>query len=140
MLKKFTFQDNLGNILSSSHKPYTPQTTTTQIETVFEGFEDYMNIDNDYVIYSETSLDTVPKYTMISKPTLPNQDQEQIHKTETEVQSDEDNDDLPNEVPSVQDVLVSKLLEQSHMSTINTIYIGSLSIIGLYVLFRYMKY
>ena len=140
MLKKFTFQDNLGNILSSSHKPYTPQTTTTQIETVFEGFEDYMNIDNDYVIYSETSPDTVPKYTMISKPTLPNQAHEQIHKIETEVKSDEDNDDLPNEVPSVQDVLVSKLLEQSHMSNINTIYIGSLSIIGLYVLFRYMKY
>ena len=164
MLKKFTFQDNLGNMLSSSHKPYTPQTTTTQIETVFEGFEDYMNIDNDYAIYSETSPDTVPKYTMISKPTLsfdklspdnhrtptlvpssgvltiPTQPHEQIHTSEKEVQTDKDNDDFPNEVPAVQDVLVSKLLEQSHMSTINTIYIGSLSIIGLYVLFRYMKY
>ena len=138
MLKTFTFQDNLGNILSNSHKPYTPQTTTTQIETVFEGFEDYMKIDNDYAIYSETSPDTVPKYTMISTPINPNQIQEQIHKTETEGQSDEH--DLPSEVPQVQDVLVSKLIEPSKMSTINTIYIGSLSIIGLYVLFRYMKY
>jgi len=140
MLKTFTFQDNLGNMLSSSHKPYTPQTTTSQIETVFEGFEDYMKVDNDFAIYSETSPDTVPKYTMISKPTTPTQPHNQIYKTEKEVQTDEDTDDVPSAVPQVQDVIVSKFLEPSKMSTINTIYIGSLSIIGLYVLFRYMKY
>ena len=42
--------------------------------------------------------------------------------------------------PQVPDVIASKMFEQSKMSTINTVYIGSLTMIGLYVLFRYMKY
>uniref|UniRef100_A0A6C0K0G9 Uncharacterized protein n=1 Tax=viral metagenome TaxID=1070528 RepID=A0A6C0K0G9_9ZZZZ len=131
MAKPFRYQDNLGNMLSSSPEPF----MKISKETSIEGFEDYMQLNiDDYAVYAETSPDTIPKYTMISK--IQNMKAEPIKKDEKEEQTD--NTETPG--PIVQDVIASKMFEQSKMSTINTVYIGSLTIIGLYVLFRYMKY
>jgi hypothetical protein len=149
MAKTFRYQDNLGNILSSSPEPFINQLK----ETIYDGFEYYMKLDMaDYAIYSETSPDTTPKYTMISKTQVsPNNrssqtaesshvfsytdESEATKKAEEQSLQDTTSASLP-----VPDVIASKMFEQSKMSTINTVYIGSLTVIGLYVLFRYMKY
>jgi hypothetical protein len=124
MAKTFRYQDNLGNILSRSPEPF----MQISKETSIEGFEDYLKLNiDDYAVYSETSPDTTPKYTMISKS---------AKKEEKEAQTD----GAETSGPQVPDVIASKMFEQSKMSTINTVYIGSLTMIGLYVLFRYMKY
>lgn len=121
MAKTFRYQDNLGNILSRSPEPF----MKISKETSIEGFEDYLKLNiDDYAVYSETSPDTTPKYTIISKI----------------AEKEEHTDGAETSVPQVPDVIASKMFEQSKMSTINTVYIGSLTIIGLYVLFRYMKY
>jgi len=149
MAKTFRYQDNLGNILSSSPEPFMKITK----ETLFEGFEDYLKLNiDDYAVYSETSPDTTPKYTMISKTQVsPNNRSSQTaesshifsYKEENEATKKAEEQSLQDtasvSIP-VPDVIASKMFEQSKMSTINTVYIGSLSIIGLYVLFRYMKY
>ena len=149
MAKTFRYQDNLGNILSSSPEPFIQPLK----ETTVDGFEDYLKlVMSDYAVYSETSPDTTPKYTMISKTQVsPNNrslqtaesshvfsytdESEATKKAEEQSLQDTTSASLP-----VPDVIASKMFEQSKMSTINTVYIGSLSIIGLYVLFRYMKY
>jgi hypothetical protein len=145
MAKQFTFQDNLGSILSSSPKPF----FNTLDESVYDGFEDYMKLDmSEYDIYSENANESpYKKYTIISKhqqtPILtrsntisPNSRMKKNEQLEKEVQTDT----VSESVPQVPDVFASKIFEESKMSTINTVYIGSLTIIGLYVLFRYMKY
>lgn len=146
MAKQFRYNDNLGNILNSSPEPVMGETKS--IQTKYEGFEDYFNI-SDYELYSETSPDTPAKYTIISKPQpvqSPNKpEKEDLQPTEKTCESEykgyQDYDDSPvTKVPPVPDVIASKMFEQSKMSTINTVYIGSLTIVGLYVLFRYMKY
>jgi hypothetical protein len=154
MAKTFTYQDNLGNMLASSPEPFIHQLK----ETIYDGFEDYMRLDMaDYAIYSETSPDSAPKYTMISQSQVsPNNRSAQTaessyvfnsytEENESSKKAEEQSlqDDMPTSGPTsvpVPDVIASKLLEQSKMSTINTVYIGSLTVIGLYVLFRYMKY
>lgn len=150
MAKIFRYQDNLGNMLPSSPEPFIQPLKETSVD----GFEDYLKlVMSDYDIYSETSLDSAPKYTMISKSEVsPNnrssQTAEASHvfnslteENESAKNAEEQSlqDDVLTSVP-VPDVIASKLLEQSKMSTINTVYIGSLTVIGLYVLFRYMKY
>ena len=128
MAKTFTYKDNLGNILCSSPEPFIKPSKEKSIE----GFDDYLKLDtSDYAVYAETSPDTTPKYTMISK----NRDSG-VESTKKE----EKPDITETPVPAVPDVIASKMFEQSKMSTINTVYIGSLTVIGLYVLFRYMKY
>jgi hypothetical protein len=141
MAKQFRYNDNLGNILNSSPEPIMGETKS--IQTKYEGFEDYMNLDmSDYEIYSETSPDTPAKYTMISKPQTVQSPEKGAQNTKTTTKSEskgyQDYDDPP--MIQVPDVIASKMFEQSKMSTINTVYIGSLTIVGLYVLFRYMKY
>lgn len=150
MAKTFRYQDNLGNMLASSPEPFIHQLK----ETVYDAFEYYMKLDmEDYAIYSETSPDSAPKYTMISKSDVsPNNRSSQtaeashIFNSHTEENESAKNaeqqslqDTTSTSVP-VPDVIASKMFEQSKMSTINTVYIGSLTVIGLYVLFRYMKY
>jgi hypothetical protein len=145
MAKQFRYNDNLGNILNSSPEPIMGETSSNK--TKYEGFEDYMKLDiSDYDLYSEVSPDTPAKYTMISKPqpgqspNKPEKEQGQPTKKTggSESKGYQDYDDPP--MIAVPDVIASKMFEQSKMSTINTVYIGSLTIIGLYVLFRYMKY
>lgn len=128
MAKTFKYKDDLGNILNSSPEPFIEPVKEKSVE----GFDDYLKlVTSDYALYAETSPDTTPKYTMISKH--PDSDVELTKK--------EENPDISETlVPPVPDVIASKMFEQSKMSTINTIYIGSLTVIGLYVLFRYMKY
>jgi hypothetical protein len=63
-----------------------------------------------------------------------------ISKTAKKEEKEAQTDGAETSVPQVPDVIASKMFEQSKMSTINTVYIGSLTMIGLYVLFRYMKY
>jgi hypothetical protein len=149
MAKAFRYQDNLGNMLSSSPEPFIQPLKETSVD----GFEDYLKlVMSDYAVYSETSPDTTPKYTMISKTEVSSnnrssQTAESSHvfsytdeseaTKKAEEQSLQDTTSAQVQVP---DVIASKMFEQSKMSTINTVYIGSLSIIGLYVLFRYMKY
>ena len=143
MAKHFRYNDNLGNILNNSPEPVMGETKS--IQTKYEGFEDYFNI-SDYEIYSETSPDTPSKYTIISKPQTVqspnNSEKENVQSTKkmggSESKGYQDYDDSP--MIQVPDVIASKMFEQSKMSTINTVYIGSLTIVGLYVLFRYMKY
>jgi hypothetical protein len=131
MAKTFTYKDNLGNILGSSPEPFIEPVKEKSVE----GFDDYLKlVTSDYALYAETSPDITPKYTMISKH--PDYGLESDKKEEKEVQTDVSE----TQVPQVPDVMVSKMFEQSKMSTINTVYIGSLTVIGLYVLFRYMKY
>ena len=149
MAKTFRYQDNLGNMLSSSPEPFIQPLK----ETTIDGFEDYMKlVMSDYAVYSETSPDTTPKYTMISKTQVsPNNRSSQTAETSHIFSYKEENEATKKaEEQSLQDTtlvsvpvpdgIASKMFEQSKMSTINTVYIGSLSIIGLYVLFRYMKY
>jgi hypothetical protein len=114
--------------LSSSPEPFIAPLKEKSVE----GFDDYLKlVTSDYVVYAETSPDTTPKYTMIS-------DHNDADIESTKKEKKPDISETP--VPLVQDVVASKMFEQSKMSTINTIYIGSLTVIGLYVLFRYMKY
>uniref|UniRef100_A0A6C0HI68 Uncharacterized protein n=1 Tax=viral metagenome TaxID=1070528 RepID=A0A6C0HI68_9ZZZZ len=142
----FRFNDDLGNILARSPAPVMGKTAT--VKTKYEGFEDYMTVDiSDYNIYSEKNPDISPKYTMISKAEyLQTPDSSETESQNTNISGVDskeypDYDDVPiTTAPPVPDVIASKLLEQSKMSTINTVYIGSLTVIGLYVLFRYMKY
>ena len=140
MAKQFRYNDNLGNLLDSSPQPIMGETVSNK--TKYEGFEDYMKLDiTDYEIYSETSPDTPAKYTMISKPQnaqSPKKPEAQNKKMADESKGYQDYDD--SSMIPVPDVIASKMFEQSKMSTINTVYIGSLTIVGLYVLFRYMKY
>jgi hypothetical protein len=128
MAKIFKYKDDLGNVLDSSPEPFIGPSTEKSVE----GFDDYLKLGvSDYAVYTETSPDTTPKYTMISKD--PDSDVKIAKKEEKEVQTE-------TPIPQVPDVVASKMFEQSKMSTINTVYIGSLTIIGLYVLFRYMQY
>lgn len=145
MAKLFTYQDNLGSMLSSSHEPFTKQLN----ETVYDNYEDYMKLDmSDYDIYSENSRENpTQKYTVISKNPFnlhksltPLQNIGSINDLGTDNKDESSSDDDSDNTPQVPDVIASKLLEQSSMSTINNVYIGSLTILGLYVLFRYMKY
>jgi hypothetical protein len=152
MAKTFRYQDNLGNMLSTSPEPFIQPLK----ETTVDGFEDYLKlVMSDYAVYSETSPDTTPKYTMISKPQVSpsnrssqtaesshvfnsyTEENESSKKAEEQSLQDTASESVPVPVP---DVVASKMFEQSKMSPINTVYIGSLTIIGLYVLFRYMKY
>ena len=128
MAKTFKYKDDLGNILGSSPEPF----ITPLKEKSVEGFDDYLKlVTSDYAVYAETSPDTTPKYTIVS-----NNSDSEIDFTKKE----ENPDIAETPVPPVPDVIASKILEQSKMSTINKIYIGSLTVIGLYVLFRYIKY
>ncbi len=107
--------------------------------------DDYISLDHsDYAIYSETSKETPYKtYTVISQHSYPEypiptswdgfQDNQTIL-----VHNDPAAQDEPDE-PYIKDIIVSKQFEESYMSTTNKVYIGSLTIIGLYVLFRYLK-
>jgi hypothetical protein len=127
MAKRFKYQDDLGNMLDRSPEPFIQPLKETSVE----GFEDYLKLDTpDYAVYAETSTDTAPKYTMISNP----------HDTSVKSSKKENHEVTETSGPVIPDVIASKMFEQSKMSTINTVYIGSLTVIGLYVLFRYMKY
>jgi len=158
MSKLFTYKDNLGSILKSSPKPFDSMSnvpiyegfaTITKNDTAgYQEFEDYISLDkSDYAIYSEKSKDTpYAKYTIISQ-----------HPESDSVQSQPDSDHIHIEgiepissnlyhniltdtnEPVIKDVIVSKQFEESYMSTINRVYLGSLTIVGLYVLFRYLK-
>jgi hypothetical protein len=141
MAKQFRYNDNLGNILNSSPEPVMGETKS--IQTKYEGFEDYMKLDiTDYEIYAETTPDKPAKYTMISKHQNDQSPTKKTTKSESKGYQDYDDSYMAPAppVPPVPDVIASKMFEQSKMSTINTVYIGSLTIVGLYVLFRYMKY
>jgi len=142
----FRFNDDLGNILARSPVPVMGNTAT--VKTKYEGFEDYTTLDiTDYEIYSEKTPDISPKYTMITKAEYNQTADTSENESQNANISGGDSNEYPDyhdapitKAPPVPDVIASKLLEQSKMSTINTVYIGSLTIIGLYVLFRYMKY
>ena len=127
---KFRVDDNLASIITKTIKPFFND------KTIHENFEDYVKLDNtDYSVYKETSVTSIfPKYTMVSSN--PN-------SQSNDDSSDEENEEptiSPSIVPPMGDVMASKQMDESKMSTINTIYIGSLTVIGLYVLFRYLKH
>ena len=127
MSKTFRFNDDLSSILGSSPEPFVQSIK----ETLFDGVDDYSELDiTDYSIYADNTSENTPNYTLISG---------KKEKDEKSGNKDQ-NEDGNKQVPKVQDVIASKMFEQSKMSTINTVYIGSLTIIGLYVLFKYMKY
>ena len=161
MSKLFTYKDNLGSLLKSSPQPFESPVS----DPIYDGFsnisrqelegfretsefEDYVSLSNsDYAIYSETSKDTpYAKYTIIShppaNPSAPSQsDSDHVHRDGLQISPtiiDHNTLNQPNE-PLIKDVIVSKQFEESYMSTINRVYIGSLTIVGLYVLFRYLK-
>ena len=127
---KFRVDDSLASIITKSVKPFLND------KTLNESFEDYVKVsDTDYGVYKETSINSIfPKYTMVSSNPTAQPDDDS---------SDEENEEPKHEptvVPSIRDVIASKQMEESKMSTINTIYIGSLTIVGLYILFRYLKH
>jgi hypothetical protein len=156
MSKLFTYKDNLGSLLKRSPQPFESPVS----DPIYDGFlnisrkelegfhetsefEDYVSLSNsDYAIYSEKSKDTpYAKYTIISHPPInpsaPTQsDSQHVHRDGMQISPTLHNQ--PNE-PLIKDVIVSKQFEESYMSTINRVYIGSLTIVGLYVLFRYLK-
>ena len=156
MSKLFTYKDNLGSLLKRSPQPFESPVS----DPIYDGFsnisrkelegfqetsefEDYVSLSNsDYAIYSEKSKDTpYAKYTIIShppvNPSAPTQpDSDHVHRDGMQISPTLHNQS--NE-PLIKDVIVSKQFEESYMSTINRVYIGSLTIVGLYVLFRYLK-
>ena len=127
MAKQFTYNDNLGNILDSSPEPATGSGVaayggSSTNHNAYEGFGNYVVLDEtDYEMYSETSPDAPAKYTVLAKPKKEGPGPTVEHSKSN---------------PPIPDVFGSN----NKMSTINTVYIGSLTIVGLYVLFRYMKY
>lgn len=157
--------NNLASILKSSPLPYDFTSNTPK----FEGFtkrggsilsgkdvsskieqegyaslydnDDYISLDHsDYAIYSETSTEIPYKtYTVISQHSYPN---DTIFTSVDEFPTNQSilvDNEPPFDEPYIKDIIVSKQFEESYMSTTNRVYIGSLTIIGLYVLFRYLK-
>ena len=126
MEKQFTYLDNLGRILQSSPEPFQ---NPTQNEKPIEGFENYSNVaSNNYDIYSETLPDNTSKYTLISLIPKSCEKNAQMKQKQLDLST-----------PEVPDVIASKMYEESKMSVINTVYVGSITIIGLYVLFKILK-
>jgi len=127
--------------------------------------DDYVSLDNsdysrtpvmsptagvpNFAIYSEKSKDTpYVKYTMVSQhpENIPQASpnvlggNDHVHRDGLQLSTDNLEYDGPRDnEPIIKDVIVSKQFEESYMSTINKVYIGSLTIVGLYVLFRYLK-
>jgi hypothetical protein len=109
----------------------------------------------NFAIYSEKSKDTpYAKYTIVSQhpentpistnisgPGItPQSDSDHVHRDGLQLsQSNLEYNGAKDNDPIIKDVIVSKQFEESYMSTINRVYIGSLTIVGLYVLFRYLK-
>jgi hypothetical protein len=144
----FTYKDTLGSILKKSFSPF----IEPMKETVYESTEGFMEFDMfEYGVLSEKSIETPhSKYTIISThPETKEEKKDDVHNQETmdntaNINRDETNEKLHRDSSigrvHLADVIASKQFAQSHMSTMNTVYIGSLTIVGLYVLFRYMKY
>jgi hypothetical protein len=115
---------------------------------MYDTTEGFGNFDIfEYGLYSETSPDSIQgKYTVISKrPETPTFESEHSEENTAHESDDEHIDDHAAETPelNVNKAQVDKMpndIQLEQMSTINTIYIGSLTIVGLYVLFRYLKY
>lgn len=149
-----SFSYNLASFLKSSPHPYELKSTNPMYEgfadtykTEVEGYsslhdnEDYISLDHsDYAIYSEKSKDSpYEKYTIISHNSLP------LNNINTNMDGVSVNEPIlvhnapKADEPLIKDVIVSKQFEESYMSPMNRIYIGSLTIVGLYVLFRYLK-
>ena len=146
------FTYNLASILKSSPQPHEIKSSNLTYDgfanihkTEVEGYsslydnDDYISLDrSDYAIYSEKSIDSpYEKNTIISNShTMDN-----INTKDGFVANEPllvHNAPKPDE-PLIKDIIVSKQFEESYMSTMNRVYIGSLTIVGLYVLFRYLK-
>jgi hypothetical protein len=139
-----TYKDTLGSILKKSFEPFR---STPLNESIYINTEDFIDFDMmEYKVLTEKSLDSPhSKYTIISK-----HNDAQDEKTPDEKQA-ESFSETPTNAPlnraasvhniPVMDIHMAKQFDDTHhMSVMNTVYIGSLTVVGLYVLFRYMKY
>ena len=122
MQKSFTYLDNLGHLLKSSPEPFANHVLQSHAEEGFENYDKSASIQYD--IYAETSPDIISKYTMISR----------IPDSSKKSQPTRDETDIDSPTSPSPD----KMEKPPKMSIINTVYIGSLTIVGLYVLFKYL--
>lgn len=131
----FKVNEDLGSIFTKSFNPLLSDNRN-------ESFEDFIKLDNtDYGIYNEISTDTnIPKYTVITS-----KGNKEKHVTLKENDNSDNAYDSDYNFSEIDDSESDKKNDsnssenESKMSNINTIYIGSLTIIGLYVFFRYWK-
>jgi hypothetical protein len=88
---------------------------------------DYMLSDLDYdttIPFSMVSGQTKPTYTAVSAK----------EDSDSETESEEE-----DETPDVLDVIAVKQFHQSKMDRMSQFYMGSLTVVGLYILFRYLR-
>lgn len=89
---------------------------------------DYMLSDLDYdttIPFSMVSGQTKPTYTAVSA--------KEDSDSETEEEGEKD------EKSEVLDVIAVKQFHQSKMDRMSQFYMGSLTVVGLYILFRYLR-
>jgi hypothetical protein len=92
------------------------------------------NHPSDYML-SDLDYDTTPAFSMVSGKPKP---------TYTAVSAKEDSDsetesEEKDETPDVLDVIAVKQFHQSKMDGASQFYIGSLTVVGLYILYRYLR-
>ena len=131
----FKVNEDLGSVFKKSYNPVIS-------DNLNESFEDFIKLDNtEYGIYNEISTDTnIPKYTVITSKG--NKEKHVTMKendnSDNSYESDYNFSEMDDSELDIKSVSKSSE-DESKMSNINTIYIGSLTIIGLYVFFRYWK-
>ena len=138
------YKDTLGSIFKKSVEPFR---TSPLNESVYVNTEDFVDFDMmEYKVLSEKSLDSPHgKYTIISND-LDAQDEKKMDEenfeslSETPTNTTLYRSSSINKIPVMNIHMAKQFDDTNHMSMINTVYIGSITVIGLYVLFRYMKY
>ena len=94
------------------------------------------NHPSDYML-SDLDYDTTPAFSMVSGQTKTKSTYTAVLKKEED--SDSDSEEESEEKSDVLDVIAVKQFHQSKMDGASQFYIGSLTVVGLYILFRYLR-
>lgn len=104
----------------------------------FDGSEEYMLMDLEY----DTST---PSFVMTMNPNV-NKPAKYVASVAKDAEEDEEDEtDLPGPVESENptygslDVIAVKQFQQSQMEPLSQFYVGSLTVVGLYILYRYLR-
>ena len=92
------------------------------------------NHPSDYML-SDLDYDTTPAFSMVSGQTKTKPTYTAVLKKEEDSDSEEESE----EKSDVLDVIAVKQFHQSKMDGASQFYIGSLTVVGLYILFRYLR-
>jgi hypothetical protein len=117
-----------------------PETLAKNEPVPFDGSEEYMFADID--------ADTrTPPFVMTMNPSVnkPAKYVAPVTKLEDDEDDEDDDEDLPGPVESENptygslDVIAVKQFQQSKMEPLSQFYVGSLTVVGLYILYRYLR-